>query len=502
MGFLFLNFMSERLILPLAQTNSFVMNLENILGGREALNNVMDHVNHLFARGAFNAWKKGLQETVLIAPVPIDPYFTDYFEKAFGVNIKVIVRPFNETLDLKTLTALYGQTLGLYTQDIDHKIAAHLMANNIDLQTNPLEIIRISEKNYQKVKQFLPVGLPKNYRPGTADLANDKAVFQRIAEAEGIATLSGTELFRIFNKQVLQASVESILSGLESESGLFVRASKAGGGMGNLLVKKIDLDGTVFYKVGKEFYRTEVECRQTLAKILESWARNKSREIVVAPYYPDIQEGPSVYAEIDQNGEVHILRTFAQILDPENNNACVGMKYPNDLGFDDEMIKYAKLFGQILAGIDYEGRFNLDFVKLSGKLFSVESNVRQTAGNPIHQICNFKDFATNIDHTLVHTSFQNLAEIETGLRILGIPILGDSYNPEYSEYGFGFLTGMNYQKTTDKNGKKYTGEIAIIAKSDNQEKLNYWVKLGQYMITNGLLTTKDYKARLDQNLTE
>lgn len=469
------------------------MNLGEILGSKEALLEKMDYVCHLFARAAWNALEKGVEEIVIISPVEVDSDFINYFQEAFGVKITVEIGDL-ENIDFQKFTGQFNPEdltkkfidLNTYTQDLPIATLINLKLARVGLPSSHLELIKLNRKNYELVKRYLPKGLPKGSLVGLADIMNDKGFFMNWCVENEIPIVPGTQVLDIFDDSHLQNSVSEITARLKNENKLFIRTSKAGGGMGNLSVK---LENGKYF-ISKESYFSKEEFEKKLLEIFRKWQKNQSLSVVVAKFFDNIPDGPSVYAEIYKTGnsenpdevKIRILGTFAQELDPKSGD-CVGMKYPNNLGFDQELVAIIQKYGELLARLGYIGKFNIDSADLNGKIAIIESNGRQTAANPICQIYdNGNNPSQNFDHVPVHISYKNLTEIIRDWRILGIPILGWENNGEFSKYGVAPLTGMNNMKR----------EIGIIGTSNNQKDLNNWMKLAQFMVTNGLEATIDY----------
>lgn len=466
------------------------MNLGEILGSQQALKENMNNVYHLFARAPWNVLEKGVQEIVIISPVKIDPDFIDYFEEAFGVHIIIKIGDL-QSLDLVKLTGEFDPydsprkiiNLSVYTQDLPSDDLINLKMGRIGLSTEHLSLIKLPKESYELVRAYLPKGLKESHLLGVANIMNDKGIFMRLCIESGIPIVSGTEVLDIFDDSRLHDSASQIINRLKNENKLFIRASKAGGGMGNLAVK---LENGKYF-IDKKMYNSENEFKQELVNIFQKWQKNQSLSVVVAKFFDNIPDGPSVYAEIYKTGnpdnpdevKIKILGTFAQSLDPKSGT-CVGMKRPNDLGFDDELVEIIQKYGEFVAMLGYVGMFNIDSANLDGQLAIIESNGRQTAANPICQISKEGDFAQNFDHVPVHKNYENLTEIIRDLKKLGIPIFG--WKKNYSKYGVAPLTGMNTLKT--KNGK-FAGEIGIIGTSNNKIELDYWMEIAQFMITNG-----------------
>lgn len=445
--------------------------------------------------------EKGVKEIVIISPVEVDSDFIDYFQAAFGVKITVEIGDL-EDIDFQKFTGQFDPEdptkkliLNPYTQDLPIDVLTNLKLAEVGLLTSHLQLIKLNRQSYELVREYLPEGLPESYLLGTGSFMNDKGFFMNWCVANDVSIVPGTQVLDIFDDSRLQISISEITTRLENENKLFIRASKAGGGIGNAMVKFENDE----YFIGNESYSSKQEFEKKLFKLLKNWQKNQSLSVVVAKFFDNIPDGLSVYAEIYKTGspenpdevKVRILGTFAQKLNQETG-ACEGMNFPNNLGFDEQLVNIIQKYAEFLMGLDYVGRFNIDSANLNGKLAIIESNGRQTAANPICQIYdNGNNPSQNFDHTPVHIDYKNLAEIIRDWRILGIPILGWENNSGFSNYGVAPLTGMNTLKT--ENGK-YAGEIGIIGTSDNQEDLNNWMKLTQFATTNGLEAAKANKT--------
>lgn len=162
---------------------------------------------------------------------------------------------------------------------------------------------------------------------------------------------------------------------------ILIRQSRSGGGLGNLIVEKID-EGK-FEVVGVE--EKKLVDSSELKNYLAEFSQKSISDDFVVSQFLDLYASPGTLFYID-NKEVKIISHTDQILNGQS--AYTGFKYPisdNKISkWFPSIEKYVIELGKIWQNKGYRGYGNIDWmITKSGSVFIAERNARQTSIVPL-----------------------------------------------------------------------------------------------------------------------
>lgn len=222
-----------------------------------------------------------------------------------------------------------------------------------------------------EVAVALALGAPINGTPPKLWPLGFKSAGRRLFGAAGVPVPVGSEDARSVDEVL--AGIARIRQACPTAQGVVIKHDDSGAGDGNAVIGLRAPHGDA----------TELTLRQRIEALPEWYLRDLQHGCVVEELVAGTEFGsPSVQVDISPSGEVTVIATHDQVLDPATGQVYTGCRFPATRSYAAEIGRYGQAVGEQLAARGAAGRLSVDFAvardeRDSWRVCALEINLRK-----------------------------------------------------------------------------------------------------------------------------